>query len=162
MRADERAAGRRLFHLAERTQKRFPEIQDRLEASNAAGLSLRRRRAVRATCGAVRRRFRVTMELSDVMKPSEALPQYRETIRQLVLQAGMSNPRVFGSVLRGEDTEGSDLDILVDPAPRASLLDLAGLQIEIEARTGVKVDLLTPMCLPSKFRQRVIEDARPV
>ena len=58
------------------------------------------------------------------MRPSEALPQYRETIRQLVLEAGMSNPRVFGSVLRGEDAEGSDLDILVDPAPRASLLTM--------------------------------------
>ena len=56
------------------------------------------------------------------MRPSEILPQYRETIRQLVLEAGMTNPRVFGSVVRGEDGEGSDLDILVDPAPRASLL----------------------------------------
>jgi predicted nucleotidyltransferase len=96
------------------------------------------------------------------MKPSEALPQYRETIRQLVLEAGMSNPRVFGSVVRGEDTEGSDLDILVDPAPRTSLLDLAGLEIEIEARIGAKVDLLTPMCLPLKFRQKVLDEAQPV
>ena len=63
------------------------------------------------------------------MRPSEILPLHRETIRELVLNAGMANPRVFGSVVRGEDTEGSDLDILVDPAPRTSLLDLAGLQI---------------------------------
>ncbi|HZP05681.1 MAG TPA: nucleotidyltransferase family protein [Terracidiphilus sp.] len=96
------------------------------------------------------------------MKPSEALPKHREAIRDLVLRAGMANPRVFGSVLRGEDTEDSDLDILIDPAPRTSLLDLAGLQLEIEAQTGVKVDLLTPMFLPSKFRQKVLEEARPV
>jgi hypothetical protein len=96
------------------------------------------------------------------MRPSEILPKYRETIRQLVLQAGMANPRVFGSVLRGEDSDDSDLDILVDPAPRASLLDLAGLQMEIEARTGVKVDLLTPNSLPAKFRQRVLDEAEPV
>jgi hypothetical protein len=96
------------------------------------------------------------------MRPSEALPQHRETIRQLVLQAGMSNPRVFGSVLNGQDTEGSDLDLLVDPAPRTSLLDLAGLQLEIEARAGVKVDLLTPNCLPARFRQKVLEEAQPV
>src|ERR1017187_7947130 len=93
------------------------------------------------------------------MRPSEVLPQHRETIRQLVIEAGMANPRVFGSVLRGEDVEGSDLDLLVDPAPRTSLLNLAGLQIEIEAQTGVKVDLLTPRCLPLKFRQRVLEEA---
>lgn len=96
------------------------------------------------------------------MRPSEILPQHRDTIRRLVTEAGMANPRVFGSVLRGEDTEDSDLDILVDPAPRTSLLDLAGLQIEIEGQTGVNVDLLTPMCLPEKFRQRVLEEAVPV
>ena len=88
------------------------------------------------------------------MRPSEVLPAHREAIRQLVLQAGMANPRVFGSVLHGDDEEGSDLDLLVDPAPRTSLLDLAGLQIEIEARIGAKVDLLTPKSLPLKFRQR--------
>lgn len=96
------------------------------------------------------------------MRPSEILPQHRETIRQLVFKAGMSNPRVFGSVVRGEDQEGSDLDILVDPAPRTSLLDLAGLQIEIEGKTGAKIDLLTPMSLPEKFRQRVLDEAVPV
>jgi len=95
------------------------------------------------------------------MRPSEILPRHRETIRQLVLQAGMTNPRIFGSVARGEDREDSDLDILVDPAPRTSLLDLAGLQIEIEGRTGAKVDLLTPKCLPLKFRQRVLDEAQP-
>jgi len=39
---------------------------------------------------------------------------------------------------------------------------LAGLQIEIEARTGVKVDLLTPKSLPLKFRQRVLEEAQTI
>jgi predicted nucleotidyltransferase len=96
------------------------------------------------------------------MRPSEVLTHHRDTIRQLVLQAGMANPRIFGSVLRGEDQEDSDLDLLVDPAPRTSLLDLAGLQIEIEARTGVKVDLLTPGSLPLKFRERVLAEAQPV
>jgi predicted nucleotidyltransferase len=97
-----------------------------------------------------------------MMRPSEALPKHRETIRQLVLEAGMANPRVFGSVLHGEDKDGSDLDILIDPAPRTSLLDLAGLQIEIESRIGFKVDLLTPKCLPLKSRQRVLDEAQPV
>ena len=93
------------------------------------------------------------------MRPSEALQQHRETIRLLVLQAGMANPRVLGSALHGDDEDGSDLDLLVDPAPRTSLLDVARLQIEIEARTGVKVDLLTPRALPLKFRDRVLAEA---
>ena len=96
------------------------------------------------------------------MRPSEILPQHRETIRQLVLKAGMSNPRVFGSVIRGEDTEASDLDILVDPAPRASLLAMELLQTKLEVETGIKVDLRTPEELHPKFRGRVLDEAVPL
>jgi uncharacterized protein len=96
------------------------------------------------------------------MKPSEVLPQHRETIRKLVLEAGMANPRIFGSVLHGDDIDGSDLDILVDPAPKTSLLDVAGLQIQIEQVLGVRVDLLTPRALPIKFREKVLSEAQPV
>jgi predicted nucleotidyltransferase len=74
----------------------------------------------------------------------------------------MANPRVFGSVLRGEDAEGSDLDLLVDPSPDTSLLDVAKLKIEIELTTGMKVDLLTPKFLPGTFRDKVLSEAVPV
>ena len=93
------------------------------------------------------------------MKPSEALPKHRERIRQLVLQAGMTNPRVFGSVLRGEDTEDSDLDILVDPAPRASLFAMERLQTQLANVAGVKIDLRTPEEIHSKFRAKVLAEA---
>ena len=62
------------------------------------------------------------------------------------------NPRIFGSVLHGEDTEGSDLDLLVDTLPGTTLFDLGGLQIELEELLGIPLDLLTPGDLPKKFR----------
>lgn len=93
------------------------------------------------------------------MRPSEVLPQHRETIRQLVMQAGMANPRVFGSVARGEDREDSDLDILVDPAPRASLLAMEKLQAQLEKVTGVKIDLRTPEEINQRFRGKVLAEA---
>jgi uncharacterized protein len=93
------------------------------------------------------------------MRPSEILPQHRETIRQLVLEAGMANPRVFGSVVRGEDSERSDLDILVDPAPRASLLAMEMLQSRLASVTGVKIDLRTPEEIHPKFRDKVLAEA---
>jgi hypothetical protein len=93
------------------------------------------------------------------MRPSEILPEHRETIRQLVSKAGMANPRVFGSVLRGEDEEGSDLDILVDPAPRASLLAMELLQAQLANLTGVKIDLRTPEEIHPKFRDNVLAQA---
>jgi hypothetical protein len=93
------------------------------------------------------------------MRPSEALTEHRETIRQLVAQAGMENPRVFGSVLHGDDSEESDLDLLVDPAPRTSLLTMARVQSELEQATGLKIDLLTPGDLPPRFREKVLAEA---
>ena len=93
------------------------------------------------------------------MKPSEALPQHRETIRKLVLQAGMANPRVFGSVVRGEDTEGSDLDLLVDPAPRTTLLTMVRLEEQLTGIAGVKIDLRTPDDLHPRIRDRVLAEA---
>jgi hypothetical protein len=93
------------------------------------------------------------------MRPSEVLPQHRETIRQLVLEAGMKNPRVFGSVLHGDDEDGSDLDLLVDPAPRASLLMMVRLQSQLEQATGIKIDLRTPAELHSRIRCKVLSEA---
>jgi hypothetical protein len=93
------------------------------------------------------------------MRPSEVLPRHRETIRRLVIDAGMANPRVFGSVLHGDDQDGSDLDLLVDPAPRASLLTMVRLQSQLEQATGVKIDLRTPEELHPRFRSKVLAEA---
>ena len=96
------------------------------------------------------------------MRPSTALDLQRAAVREVVSRFRSSNPRVFGSVLFGTDQEGSDLDLLVDTLPGASLFDLGGLQVELEDLLGVSVDLLTPGDLPLKFRQQVLDQARPV
>jgi len=96
------------------------------------------------------------------MKPSDRLELNRDAIRAIVGQHRAANPRVFGSVAEGADTEASDLDLLVDALPGATLLDLGGLQIELEELLGVRVDLLTPGDLPPKVRTRVLKAARPV
>jgi len=71
----------------------------------------------------------------------------------------MANPRVFGSVLHGDDVEGSDLDILVDPAPSASLLAMEKLQAQLEKVTGIKIDLRTPEEIHQRFRGKVLDEA---
>ena len=96
------------------------------------------------------------------MKPSAVLDRSRERIRALALEYGVSNPRVFGSVLRSEDSESSDLDILVDPAPTTSLLDIAKLQMRLASELGIHVDVLTPRALPLSFRKHVVDHAQPV
>jgi uncharacterized protein len=93
------------------------------------------------------------------MKPSTALNTHRAAIRRIVLAHRANNARVFGSVVRGEDTEQSDLDVLVDPTPETTLMDIAGIQVELEGLLGVTVDVLTPKALPEKFRDQVLAQA---
>lgn len=83
-------------------------------------------------------------------------------IHQLTKRYRAANPRMFGSVLRGTATAESDIDILVDAEPGATLFDLGGLQVALEELLGVSVDLLTPGDLPQRFRDKVLAEARPI
>ena len=96
------------------------------------------------------------------MRPSVVLEMKRSAVRDAVSRFRTANPRVFGSVLHGTDHDGSDIDLLVDALPGATLLDLGGLQDELESLLGIGVDLLTPGDLPPKFRAKVLAEAQPV
>jgi predicted nucleotidyltransferase len=96
------------------------------------------------------------------MRPSQALSQHREAVCLAAARYRVANPRVFGSALHGNDREGSDLDLLVDPLPGTTLFDLGGLQDELQELLGVSVDVLTLQDLPAKFRDVVAQEARPV
>jgi len=96
------------------------------------------------------------------MRPSIALQQYRDRIREIALSHRVTSVRVFGSVLSGEDTDDSDLDILVEPTADATLFDIGAIQYELSELLGINVDVLTPGALPDRFRQRVLDEARQV
>ena len=96
------------------------------------------------------------------MKPSFAFDQHREEIRRIVAANRGLNPRVFGSILAGEDTETSDLDLLIDAGDGLSLFDMAAMALAIEALVKTKVDVRTPDDLSARFRSRVVAEARPV
>jgi predicted nucleotidyltransferase len=96
------------------------------------------------------------------MRPSEALQTYREQIRAVVIAHNATNVRVFGSVVRGEDTDESDLDLLVDPTPETSLMDIGAIRLEIKALLGIDVDVLTPNALPDTFREQILRESIPV
>lgn len=100
--------------------------------------------------------------MTTAMRPSVALNLNRNAVRETVSRFPAANPRVFGSVLLGTDRDGSDLDLLVDALPGATLLDLGDLEEELQVLLGVDVDLLTPGDLPLKFRADILAEARPV
>ncbi|MBS9436440.1 nucleotidyltransferase [Photorhabdus noenieputensis] len=96
------------------------------------------------------------------MKPSVALAANREAIRRVVESHRACNARVFGSVIHGDDTEDSDLDILIDQTPETTLFDIGAIRHELLQLLGVPVDVLTPKALPEKFRATVLAEAVPV
>jgi hypothetical protein len=96
------------------------------------------------------------------MLPSEALAAHRDVIRQVVLENRASNPRIFGSVAKGKDTEGSDLDLLVDGTEDTSLFDLARIEIRLSEILGVPVEVRTPFEISSRYRDAVLSEARPL
>jgi predicted nucleotidyltransferase len=96
------------------------------------------------------------------MKPSQALEQHRMEVRRIVQRYRARNARVFGSALRGQDNEESDLDLLVDPADNMTLFDIGAIRYELRELLGVEVDVVTPNALPDSFRDKVLNEAVPV
>ena len=96
------------------------------------------------------------------MRPSKILEMNRALIRETAHRFQTANPRLFGSALHGQDTEKSDLDLLVDPPPGTTLFDLGGLQEELSELLGVRVDVRTPGDLPARFRLKVVAEAVPI
>jgi predicted nucleotidyltransferase len=96
------------------------------------------------------------------MRPSTIFNKHRDDIREIALRHRVKNVRVFGSVLHGEDTEESDLDLLVDPTQETTLMDIAKIQVEVARLLNVTVDVLTPRALPDQFRDQVIKEAQPL
>lgn len=98
----------------------------------------------------------------QTMKPSQALASHRDAIRAVVESHRAHNARVFGSVVHGNDTDDSDLDILIDPTPETTLFDIGAIRHELLQLLGVPVDVVTPKALPEKIRATVLSEAVPV
>jgi len=95
------------------------------------------------------------------MLPSQILKMHRAEVLEIMTRYPMfTNLRVFGSVARGEDTEGSDIDFLVDPLPDATLFKLGGLYEDFEELLGVAVHItLTNENIKSSLKFAIDRDA---
>jgi len=96
--------------------------------------------------------------LSAMRRPSQALDHNRTTIKARLAEAHLDNVRVFGSVARGEDTPNSDVDLLVDAAPGATVFKLAGARADLVDLLGFNVDIVTSRSLAENFRH-VLDEA---
>jgi uncharacterized protein len=96
------------------------------------------------------------------MKHDQLVREKRGEILRIASKYGASNVRIFGSVARGEVDRESDVDFLVELEAGRSLLDLGGLQMELESLLGCRVDVVTSRGLKARIRERVLREAVPV
>ena len=134
------------------SQRELAELSD-VAQSNIAAYESGRRRASLAMVE------RLTKAASP--RPSVVLARHREQVLALVERRRGVAVRVFGSVARGEDRPGSDVDLLVRFGPQASLLDQAGLVLDLEELLGVTVDVVSEAGLGVKH-DRILTEARPL
>lgn len=95
------------------------------------------------------------------MTLEELVRDKREGILRLCAKHRARSLRVFGSLARGQADEGSDVDFLVELEPGRTLLDLGGLQQELESLLGRRVDVVTVRGLKGRIRDRVLREAVP-
>lgn len=96
------------------------------------------------------------------MRPSEALERYRSEVLQILANFAVREAKVFGSAARGEDRDGSDLDLILDLGDTGRLTDLFRIEDALQAVLGVRVDAHMPPRHDGRFARRVAADARPI
>jgi predicted nucleotidyltransferase len=96
------------------------------------------------------------------MMTLRTLGERRPEILRLAERYRAGEVRVFGSVVRGENTDTSDVDLLVTPRPGCSLFDLGGLVEDLQDLLGCRVDLVTEDGLKPRLRERVLREAVPL
>jgi predicted nucleotidyltransferase len=92
----------------------------------------------------------------------EQVTEKKDEIFRIARRHGAKNIRVFGSVVRGDAVDNSDIDFLVDLELGRSLLDLGGLLYDLEQLFGRSVDVVTEKALRPRIRSRVLREARPL
>jgi len=96
------------------------------------------------------------------MKEIDRIKKKREEILRIATQHGARNIRLFGSLVRGEADEKSDIDFLVEMESGRSLLDMGGLLMDLQELLGREVDVVTDRGLHKRIRERILREAVPL
>ena len=88
----------------------------------------------------------------------DQVEQIRGMIIEVLRKHGVRKAALFGSIVRGEATEESDIDLLIEFEGRKSLLDLAGLKLELQESLRRKVDVLTYKSLHPLLKERILSE----
>lgn len=87
---------------------------------------------------------------------------HRDDLLAVLHRHGVTNAELFGSVARGDDDVGSDVDLLVDFPTGTSIIDIIGIQHELEDLIGASVDLIPRAGLKERVRRGAEQDLLPL
>ena len=93
-------------------------------------------------------------------KADDILSLLRKAKQELASSFKVQKIGLFGSVIRGEHREDSDIDILVDLPQEADLIDLIGISQFLEEHLDHKVDVVPLQSLRKEIRERVLKEVR--
>ena len=96
------------------------------------------------------------------MRPSTSIAEHGDQVREILDRAGLRNARLFGSAARGEDTDESDIDLLVEAPLGTTLYDLARVELALEDLLGCKVEVVTQGFLAPDVAENVETDLTPI
>ncbi len=107
-------------------------------------------------------RMSVTLPAPPHGPLASVLEVHEAEVKRIAALNGATNLRLVGSVARGDEREGSDIDLLVDFGPGRSLFDHARLVEQLSLLLGTPVDVVSSRGLKPKVRERLLRDARPL
>jgi predicted nucleotidyltransferase len=88
----------------------------------------------------------------------DQLDEIRKALIDVLREHEVKKAALFGSIVRGEATEESDIDLLIEFEGRKSLLDLAGLKLDLQELLRRRVDVLTYKSLHPLLRERILSE----
>jgi len=97
-------------------------------------------------------------EWFENIKMDQVIIEIKEKISEILEKNGVKKAALFGSIVRGDYTEKSDIDILIEFEGDKSLLDLVRLQFLLEEACEKKVDLLTYNSIHPLLKNRILEE----
>ena len=93
------------------------------------------------------------------MTVGESFRRKKSAVQKIARTYGAKHVRLFGSVARGDDTESSDLDLLVDMKKSSTLLDIIAIKQDVEDLLGVDVHVVTESSLSPYIRKDILKEA---
>lgn len=88
--------------------------------------------------------------------------EIRDAVADVMRKRGVVRASIFGSVARGEERSGSDVDFLVEFERGRTLLDLSGLRLDLSELLGQDVDVITPNALHPLLRDQILRERVPI